>query len=197
MAELGSEPIRTTATPEASPVVRRTAIREITYPDVFREALAVSKRVGTWVLYLLRDEPRFEHLVGYLIYRIADFDRRRQRAVPERRRYFSDRIAYWQRAIQLAQRLGRNHEVRRSIAARIIADLDRDPVYRAIPYVAAHEHDPDHVDDSKLHEQPRRGCGAPRIHDIGPLGFAPCETCNGRGFHRKRHRCRAAKIDQK
>ncbi len=56
------------------------AVGDLTYPDLLREALAVSRRVGTWVIYELSKESNIDHMIGYLRGRCGDFQRRRAHA---------------------------------------------------------------------------------------------------------------------
>lgn len=160
-------------------------VGDLTYPDLLREALAVSRRVGTWVIHELAHESNVEHVIGYFLGRCADFQRRRQRAETKvLRDHYKERISYWKRAIHLAQRMGqRQHQ---KLARRIIRDIERDPEYRQIPYVATTEIAPDRAEDeAKLAEVPRRGPGKPRLEPLKPIDFRACERCKGEGFFRK------------
>ena len=161
------------------------AVGDLTYPDLLREALAVSRRVGTWVIYELSKESNIDHLIGYLLGRCGDFQRRRDRAETKALRdHYKERISYWKRAIHLAQRMGpRQHQ---KLARRIIKDIERDIEYREIPYVASTEIAPDRTEDGgKLAEVPRRGPGKPRLQPLKPIDFRACERCGGEGFFRK------------
>lgn len=158
---------------------------DLTYPELFREALVVAKRMGTWVLYDIQDEPNVDYIVGYLRYRTLDFTRRRKRAESDRAQtHYKERIAYYKRAIHLAQRMG--HEQHQALARRIIADLDRDPEFRMLPYVSPLEVAPGRPKTcGKLSEKPRRRPGKPRVVPLGPADFKACEGCQGVGFLRK------------
>ncbi len=160
-------------------------VGDLTYPDLLREALAVSRRVGTWVIYELSRESNLDHVIGYLRGRCGDFQRRRDRAdTTELRDHFKERISYWKRAIHLAQRMGqREHQ---TLACRIIKDIERDMEYREIPYVSDTEVAPNRPDDEgKLSEVPPRGPGKPRLEPLKPIDFRACERCKGVGFFRK------------
>lgn len=160
-------------------------VGDLTYPDLLREALAVSRRIGTWVIHELAKESNVDHVIGYLLGRCGDFQRRRARAeTRELRTHYKERISYWKRAIHLAQRMGQHQHQR--LARRIIKDLERDLEYRQIPYVASTEIAPDRIEDGgKLKETPRRGPGKPRLEPLKPIDFRACEVCKGEGFFRK------------
>ncbi len=161
------------------------AVGDLTYPDLLREALAVSRRVGTWVLYELSKESNVDHVIGYLHGRCGDFKRRQNRAETDAlRRHYKERISYWKRAIHLAQRMGQRQHQR--LARRLIKDIERDLEYREIPYVASTEVAPDRAEDeAKLEEKPPKGPGKPRLEPLKPIDFRACDSCNGEGFFRK------------
>lgn len=158
---------------------------DITYPDLLREALAVSRRIGTWVIYEISQEANIDHVIGYLRGRCGDFKRRwKQGKTPEIRQYFKERISYWKRAIYLAQRMGQHQH--KMLARRIIADIELDLEYRKIPYVALTEVSPDRDEDAaKLASEPARRSGKPRLTPLKPADFRACERCKGAGFFRK------------
>jgi len=158
---------------------------DLTYPDLLREALAVSRRIGTWVIYELAHESNVDHVIGYLHGRCGDFQRRRERAeTVQLRLHYKERISYWKRAIHLAQRMGQNQH--RILARRIIKDIKRDLEYREIPFVAKTEVAPDRIKyGEKLEETPPRGPGKPRLEPLKPIDFRACESCKGVGFFRK------------
>lgn len=159
--------------------------RDLTYPELFREALAVVRRVGTWVLYDLKDESNVDYIVGYLRYRTLDFSRRRKRAEGDRAKsHYKERISYYKRAIHLAQRMGQDQH--QELAERIIADFQRDPEFRELPYVSPLEVAPGRPKTcGKLSETPRRRPGKPRAVPLTPLDYKACEDCKGEGFLRK------------
>jgi hypothetical protein len=160
-------------------------VGDLTYPDLLREAVAVSRRIGTWLLHELARESNIDHVIGYLRGRCADFKRRRARAQSkDLQKHYKERISYWKRAIHLSQRMGQRQHQR--LARRLIKDIERDLEYREIPYVAGSEVAPDRSDDDgKLDEKPPRGPGKPRLQPLKPLDFRACECCGGEGFFRK------------
>jgi len=158
---------------------------DLTYPELFREALTVVRRLGTWVLHDLEDEPNVDYIVGYLRYRTLDFSRRRRRAESDKAQdHYKERISYYKRAIHLAQRMGQGqHQV---LASRVIADLKRDPEFSKLPYVSPLEVAPGRPKTcGKLSETPRRRPGKPRVIPLTPLDYRACESCQGHGFLRK------------
>lgn len=158
---------------------------DLTYPELFREALAVARRMGTWVLYDIQDEPNVDYIIGYLRGRIIDFTRRRKRAESDRvEAHYKERISYWKRAIHLTQRMGQHqHQV---LARRVIADIERDREYQELPYVSSLEITPGRPKTcGKLRERPRRRPGKPRAVALTPLDFRVCGSCGGEGFMRK------------
>lgn len=158
---------------------------DLTYPELFREALAVSRRLGTWVLYDIQDEPNIDYTIGYLRGRIGDFTRRRMRTTSNRdEEHYKERIAHWKRAITVAQRMGQSQH--QELATRIIADLSRDREYRKLPFVADAEVTPGRAKNrGKLRERPRNRPGKPRVVALEAVDFRTCDQCMGEGFFRK------------
>ncbi len=158
---------------------------DLTYPELFREALTVAERMGTWVLYELQDEDNIDYVIGYFRGRIADFTRRRTRTTSDRdEEHYKERIGHWKRAITLAQRMGQSQH--QKLAARIIADISRDREYRKVPFVAAIEVTPGRSRTrGKLRERARKRPGKPRAVPLAALDFRACANCAGEGFFRK------------
>lgn len=158
---------------------------DITYPDLLREAITVSKRVGTWLIYMIQDEPKIDYVIGYLRGRIVDFVRRGKRAKrASTKLHYKDRISYWKRAINLVQRMGQSQH--QELARRVVADIERDTEYRNLPYVADAEVSPGRSHTcGKLRERPSRRPGKPRVLPLEPVDFRVCESCHGEGFLRR------------
>lgn len=162
----------------------------VIYPILLREAVVVSEKVGTWVLYRVRDAKNLEHVVGYMMGRIEDFDRRRDRAqTASRKRHLAERVAAWSRALRLIQRIKRGPYAR--LCARLIQDFDRDPTYSGLRYVSDHEVEKvekrakEERRVGKLKAKPRRSSGRPRVTEVSSLDFKPCGECEGAGFFRR------------
>lgn len=158
---------------------------DLTYPELFSEALTVVQRMGTWVLYDIQDEDNIDYVIGYFRGRISDFARRRTRTTSSRdKEHYKERIGHWKRAIVLAQRMGQAQH--QTLAARIIADISRDKEYRKVPFVAPMEVTPGRSRTrGKLREQPRKRPGKPRAVPLQALDFRACAQCAGEGFFRK------------
>ena len=158
---------------------------DLTYPELFREALMVAQRMGTWVLYDIQDEENIDYVIGYFRGRISDFVRRRIRTTSERdREHYKERIGHWKRAIILAQRMGQSQH--QALASRIIADMGRDREYRKVPFVAVVEVTPGRSRTrGKLRERARKRPGKPRAVPLQAVDFRACDQCMGEGFFRK------------
>ena len=158
------------------------------YPAMYAEGLAVSRKLGTWLLHELRAAENLEHFIGYMLYRIEDFKRRKCRATAagetDRARQISARAAAWSRACRWVQRLRKSDYV--AVATRMIEDTERHPEHSGIPYVAEAEADGlcDEDRRRKLEETPRRRCGRPRTRQLKTANLMPCRTCDGTGMVR-------------
>lgn len=152
------------------------------YVAQVREVQRIAAQLGTWVLHGVAEEEELLYFVGYLRYRIADFNRRRNRCAVDgaRRRYLTRRISYWRRALRWVTSL--EPETARHLVDRLLEDLRtaRDEY----AYVAEHEcSDPRHDRDqrSRKSEQWKPGVGRPRAEVSRRAKRSLCGNCRGMG----------------
>ena len=134
------------------------------YDSVLKAATQISKLLGTWVIYETRDAVNIEHLAGYLRYKVADFNRRRERTKRDSRRgYYTWRITSWRAAIRWVESL--DEQTFSATAKQILSDFEKDEKLRALPFLAETEAaDPKRTEGgarAKLSQQPRRRPGRP------------------------------------
>jgi len=153
----------------------------VTFDAQIQAATKVCERLGTWVLYAIRDARDLEHFVGYLIYKVDDFDRRKRRSrSATTRAYYSQRIGHWRRAIRWVASLDR--EFYGALAERIIEYLEAHPRLRSLPYVAPGEVCPGTKGGrAKLREKPTRRAGRPRTRAPRESPMEACTHCGGVG----------------
>lgn len=170
------------------------AARVVTYQKVFSEALIVCQQLGTWFLYQIRDANNLEHFRGYLLYRGEDFKRRRAVEMDRLQdsenvsdnpvvRLLADRAARYARACRFVTRL--DVDTYSNVAARIIADLEKHPDYKNLPYVSELEKRTDQSKDYKDKYKPKRNTGRPSTRKLRKINFKPCPECKGQGMIRK------------
>ena len=152
------------------------------YVAQVREVQRISTQLGTWVLHGVAEEQELLHFVGYLRYRIADFDRRRQRCAVSgpRRRYLTRRISYWRRALRWVSSL--EPQTARPLVDRLLEDLRNAQV--EYPYVSDHEcSDPRRDKDqrSRRKEEWKPGVGRPRGETSRRPPLSLCGICRGMG----------------
>ena len=158
----------------------------VMYQLLLRESLPVAERLGSWFFYRLRDTKEIEHVIGYMLGRIEDFERRRAHACSaERKQHLGDRIAAWQRGIGLIQRI-RGGDYKK-LCDRLIWDFSRDPAYRHISYVSPREVEPGGRNEHRrgklsMGARRKRKNGRPRKPPAVPLVYTPCAECDGAGF---------------
>ena len=160
------------------------ADEDVIYRLFLREATVVAEKVGIWVFYKLRDTKNIEHEIGYMMGRVDDFERRKIRSRKDSRRLFlKDRMSAWNRALRMIQKV--KGAPYRELCARLISDWERDPHYKHLKYVSAHEVESDEEDRAgKLKAKPKRANGRPRRYTVRPVDFRTCEQCKGGGFFR-------------
>lgn len=156
------------------------------FDDQLRQAIKIAERLGTWVIYAVRDARDLQHLVGYLSYRIDDFDRRKcRKTTTAGRAYFSQRISHWRRAVRWVASL--DPERYGVIAERIIERIEAHPEHRDLPYVSDAEvekHTPPgavQTRRAKLSARPTRRAGRPRTRSALPKSWHTCGECGGIG----------------
>lgn len=145
--------------------------------EQYAEALRVAERLGTWVLYFVRDATSLEKAVGYLAYTAEDLERLRDRAGDERRRAsLGTAAANWRRATRWVA--GLDDEQYAELAERFLERIDAHPHHRELPYVQAGSW---HRALAQSDEPPRRA-GRPRVRPVQPTTAAECGQCGGLGF---------------
>lgn len=152
------------------------------YVAQVREVQRIAGQLGTWVLHGVAEEQELLHFVGYLRYRIADFERRRQRCAVNgtRRRYLTRRISYWRRALRWVS--GLEPQIARPLVDRLLEDLRN--AREEYPYVSEHEcSDPRRDKDqrSRKHETWKPGVGRPRAATSRRPPVRLCGNCRGMG----------------
>lgn len=152
------------------------------YVAQVREVQRISMQLGTWVLHGVAEERELSHFVGYLRYRIADFNRRRERCAVsgDRRRYLTRRISYWRRALRWVSSL--EPQTARQLVTRLLEDLRN--AHEEYPYVSEHEcSDPRHDKDqrSRKNERWKPGVGRPRAETSRRPPTSLCGHCRGMG----------------
>ena len=140
-------------------------------------ALKVSERMGTWVLYAVRDARDLEHLLGYMTYTVDDIAQERDRArSADKKARNGQLIGIWRRAIRFVSELDR--ERYGAIAERLIEQIEAHPAHRKIPY---------YVRDSghrtmTIADRPPRRAGRPRTRPQVGQNMTDCIQCRGVGF---------------
>lgn len=153
----------------------------MSFDTQLRQGIKVAERLGTWVLYAVRDARNLDHLIGYLIYKIDDFERRRQRKRADAvRAHHSKRISHWRRAVRWVG--GLDPTLYAVTAERILDHVEKHPSYRRLPYVAASEVEPGKVGGkAKTMARPTRRAGRPRTRAHAPRAWKICSDCGGIG----------------
>lgn len=145
--------------------------------EQYAEALRVAERLGTWVLYLVRDATSLEKAVGYLAYTAEDLEALRDRTTDDaRRKSLATAAASWRRATRWAQ--GLDPEQAPTLAERFLERIEAHPHHRELPFVAAGSW---HRALQQRDEPPRRA-GRPRVRPVQPTTAAECGKCGGLGF---------------
>lgn len=159
---------------------------DLIYRRLKTEAIVVAEKCGTWVFHRLKDEKNVEHMIGYMIGRTDDFERRKSKMRAEgTRRHLSDRMSSWSRALRFIH--GVKNSAYSELCKRLLADFDRDPSYSHLRYVSQNEVD-SNIDVSrrtKLTAKPPRANGRPRSYVVQQTDFKPCGRCKGAGFFRR------------
>lgn len=159
----------------------------MSFDDQVRQAIKVAERLGTWVLYAVRDARDIKLLVGYMAYKIDDFERRKQRKRSiDVRAYYSKRISHWRRALRWVGSLDAD---RYGVTAeRIIEILEKHPEHRKLPYVAEAETAEPGTSGkvaerirAKRAAKPTRRAGRPRTRPQAEKAWQSCRECGGVG----------------
>lgn len=145
--------------------------------EQYIEALRVAERLGTWVLYMVRDTTSMEKVVGYLAYTAEDLEHMRDRTEsPVRRALLTTAIASWRRATRWAQ--GLDPAQASTLAERFIDRIEAHAVHCKLPYVVPGAQ---HRSLQRGDEPPRRA-GRPRVWPVQPASAGECGKCGGLGF---------------
>lgn len=147
------------------------------FDQIYRSAMKVCERLGTWVLYAVRDARDLEHLIGYMTYTVDDLELAKTRTdSAEKRLHLSKLIGYWRRAVRWVSGLDReNYAV---IAERLIEAQEKHPEHRKLPFVVR---DSGHR-SLTLRDRPPRRAGRPRTRESKPGKLKECPRCNGLGL---------------
>ena len=147
--------------------------------QLYRGAIKVCERLGTWVLYAARDARNLEHLIGYMAYTVDDLETLKGRAESESRRaQLSKLIGHWRRAIRWVSGLDR--DAYGAIAERLLEMIADHPEHRELPYVAkecGHR-------SLSVRDRPPRRAGRPRTTPAMGATMKSCQACDGLGFVR-------------
>ena len=147
------------------------------FETYYRNAIKVCERLGTWVLYDVRDARDLQQFVGYLNYAIDDLERLKQRTGDEsKRQHFSQLIGFWRRAVRWVSSLDRTQYA--LLAERIIDHLTEHPEHRRLPYYVANS---GHRSLTTKDKPPRRA-GRPRTRASAEKRVRDCSKCGGLGF---------------
>lgn len=142
-----------------------------------RAAIKVCGRLGTWVLYEVRDAEDLDELIGYLRYCVEDLQRHQQRASDIRRRdRLGDLVGFWRRAIRWVSSLDPEHAS--AIATRVLAEIETNPTYRDLVYVAPDCGHPSLRTKDKAPRPSRR----PKAKRAKAKPMQPCGACRGLGL---------------
>lgn len=143
----------------------------------YRNAIKVCDRLGTWVLYAVRDARDLDHLIGYLSFSIDDLENLKQRTNDEaKRQQFSQLIGFWRRAVRWVSSLDRERYA--LLAERMIEHLQEHPEHRRMPYYVANS---GHRSLTTKDRPPRRA-GRPRTRPSTQKRVSECGKCGGLGF---------------
>lgn len=140
-------------------------------------AVKVSKRLGTWVLYAVRDAKSIDGLIGYMTYTVDDLSTLGERTKNAKKRaQLKALVGAWRRAIRFVSTLDRERYA--VIAERLIDRLSEHPEYRRIPYYVANT---GHRTLTATDKAPLRA-GCPRTPPQEGQAMADCSRCHGIGF---------------
>ena len=146
------------------------------FESYYRNAIKVCERLGTWVLYEIRDARDLDHLVGYLAYAIDDLERLRQRTSDETKRaHYSQLIGFWRRGVRFVSSLDRGSYA--VLAERIIDHLSAHPEHKRLPFYVANS---GHRSLTTRDKPPRRA-GRPRTRPAAEKRVQVCGSCGGLG----------------
>lgn len=147
--------------------------------QLYRGAIKVCERLGTWVLYATRDARDLEHLIGYMAYTVDDLETLKGRTESEARRaLLSKQIGHWRRAIRWVSGLDRS--TYGAIAERLLEMAADHPEDSTLPYVAK---DSGHRSLS-VRDRPPSRAGRPRTTPVMGAAMKLCQSCDGLGFKR-------------
>lgn len=137
------------------------------------DAIKIAERLGTWVIYEVRDAKNLDYLIGWMLYRIDDIERMRGRSnATHMKAHYSEQIGYWRRAVRWVLQLDR--AAAGKIAEALIERIESNPRYQQIPYVAPGCEHP----SLRPHDKPPRRAGRPRTTVLTQERELPrCEDC--------------------
>lgn len=134
------------------------------------EARRVVARMGTWLLYDVRNAEDLSELVGFLRYTSQGLDvrLRHARANPKRRTQVRGWVASWRRAARWV--MGLDPEQASAIAAAVLRQAEAVPFYVPCghPWLT-------------VRDEPPRPPGRPRVRATAKK-YPECRACHGLGF---------------
>ena len=146
------------------------------FETYYRSAIKVCQRLGTWVLYEVRDARDLDQLVGYLAHSVDDLERLKQRTSDKKKRArYSQLIGFWRRAVSWVSSLDR--EKYALLAERIIEHLEQHPEHRKLPYYVTNS---GHRSLTNRDKAPRPA-GRPRTRPAAEKRVRECPDCGGLG----------------
>lgn len=137
-----------------------------------REALKLSERLGTWVLYEAREARSRDLFLGFLLYRVDDLRRMRGRAKGDEAKRLSELLGHWRRAARWIASL--DSERWRDLVEAIVDRVEANPRFAEMPYVVARSGHP----SLRVGDKPPRRVGRPRTTlNVHETPFPKCEDC--------------------
>lgn len=148
---------------------------------IYAEAIATARKMGSWVLYEIRDAKNIDHFAGYLAYSIEDMRIEMTRSTsPAAKRRISTSMGSWRRALSFVASMPRDVKQARKMANVLIAEIEYAPQYAQIPYYVKHS---GHRTLSHA-EGPGRPQRRPAINVIDGMKYTNCPSCAGMGLIR-------------
>lgn len=151
-------------------------VREV---HVLLGGVKVAERIGTWLIHRVAEEEVLAHLIGYVRFKIEDFERRCDRTRNRKRLdYYRRRIGHWRRALRWLGSIDPEHS--QELGRRVVRAIEQHQEWRKLPLVAPDEVDPAPAKPSqKLRDTRRKRAQRYRSR---PVRSRLCDRCNGLGY---------------